>query len=566
MSSATRTEWWLRGFIVACWGYSFIPAAASLVTVGPGVAAGTETLRYIVQTGLYWALSDLFLLTAAICGVMLIARGCRNRTIVVGIEPFLPLLFVGGVIAVSLIRGGIIGQPVFLALLVAFVCLFCRLSDAVWNTCGWLTVATAVLSLVLGLQGSGMASLWEYGNEKTLIGSSALAGPFQHPNSLGVILAVGLPCVVTIERPRLRAAGLAISAFALVWSGSRTSMFACLVGLVVAALCLTPQFRRWLPAIIMGLLAGTASLPFLGLNDSAFTGRGYIWRVTLEAMSGQWIHGPFGNWMLGVGEYVFLQQGIISRLINFIPVTGHSFLFTIMVQYGLVVAAVVVAMVFVWSQRLAPGTFRTTAATVTTAWFILTFVLVGSVESIPLEQVGTLGWLIPLCFLLTTTPAGPTSSAQHRPTATQAPVLVEAPEPVVKKPFLVPLDLFRGATADYDHTVLVSSHRVSRSETRIIVPPLPEGETYDEHSAHPWTPVAEETRRRGLPSHTGESHDNAFARSVGMHAGLNYLSVIEREPLVFEIADWGLGRDFDDTFPLTAEELDRMEGGRALPA
>lgn len=171
---------------------------------------------------------------------------------------------------------------------------------------GRLTVLTAGASMVLALVAPEFATI-EAGPlaEKSLIGQGALAGPFPHSNTLGVLLALTLPSVLLLGSRRRQAVGFVVVATAIVWTASRTSWLAggiVLLALLTLALIRSQRARRSLVWVSSAcIVAVVVVVPSSTNSPLAFTERGRIWLASFDRWS-------VARWF-GAGPDAFTSPG-----------------------------------------------------------------------------------------------------------------------------------------------------------------------------------------------------------------------------------------------------------------
>jgi len=170
-----------------------------------------------------------------------------------------------------------------------------------------LTVATALISIAMAvLQPSSAIYTAPTGAEvvaaKQILPWGMLEGFLTQPNNLGQLLLLGLPMVLLLRAGPLRYFYVAVIGFSLVWTASRSSIIGAGICLLVAALSVaagkySPTARK--AVSVMCTLAMTAVLVALPLATSdltAFSNRGYIWKVSLNAWSGSPWFGLGADW------------------------------------------------------------------------------------------------------------------------------------------------------------------------------------------------------------------------------------------------------------------------------
>ena len=167
-----------------------------------------------------------------------------------------------------------------------------------------------------------------FSDDKALIGSRILAGPFSHPNSLGAALLIISPAYLSLKQFYRNL--LLLSSFgAILMTGSRTSIFSFLIWILILIMPAGKEVRKRI------LLLGTFCsfilmilLPFLNDQEGAFSNRGQIWINSRDYIS--------RNPIFGYGVDFYSQE--LGRNSNFIrtAVTGHNLVIDILIRYGIV--------------------------------------------------------------------------------------------------------------------------------------------------------------------------------------------------------------------------------------
>jgi hypothetical protein len=175
---------------------------------------------------------------------------------------------------------------------------------------GWLVGFTSVLSVLLGaflpMQGILVTPTGAFVDpEKQLIPIGILIGPFTDGNNLGQFLLAGMAWVALVPRRIPRLVLLAATAAAIVWSGSRSSMLAVLIGALAALLLVVAArpSRQSLTVVVVGAVAlAVTALPLFTTDVSAFTNRGQIWISSLQGWTANPVFGLASNWYVDAGE------------------------------------------------------------------------------------------------------------------------------------------------------------------------------------------------------------------------------------------------------------------------
>lgn len=176
---------------------------------------------------------------------------------------------------------------------------------------GYLHGVTVVLSLGMGalvpergvyqaVTGGALAP------DKQILPIGILIGPFTNGNNCAQVLLLGLPTLAFLPRPALRRLLVGLTALALVWTSSRSSIGGMVVGgLVLLALRRTAGLRGPVSAaVLLAGLGGVVALPLLTSDPEAFTNRGLIWQESLRAWSSSPWFGNGSDWYLAAAKYV----------------------------------------------------------------------------------------------------------------------------------------------------------------------------------------------------------------------------------------------------------------------
>lgn len=237
---------------------------------------------------------------------------------------------------------------------------FARPRLAVVEVLGHLTVATAAISVLLGILAPG-AGLYERAAgaelEKPIGPFGVLAGPMLSGNDLGLVLVVGIAAVWTIRRTVVRWVGTGLVVVAIVWSASRTALGA-LAAVVVVALVLRgvrvwsarsagePAGRlapRLAAAVLVGLAVVVVALPLVVHADAALNNRGRLWAFAAEGFR----ESP----ALGKGADVFKVLASEEANLGGHASHAHNLLAHVLVTGGAVLVVTVVVLVAVAGRR-----------------------------------------------------------------------------------------------------------------------------------------------------------------------------------------------------------------------
>lgn len=212
-------------------------------------------------------------------------------------------------------------------------------------TIGALTAVSAAASLLLLVAAPDLAMYASGEGVKTMYESGLLAGIYPHANMLGMAMALGIPFVFLIQRPKVRLWCLVLSVGVLLATASRSSLAAAAVAVLLYLLMRKhpgrAQQRTALP--LLAAVGVMAYLPLTTEDSTAFTDRGRIWMLALSA----WRDQPWTGW----GPNAFTE---VNRLVNGMTqyhTHAHNLLAMTLVTGGLAMVAAMVLMLFLTWRR-----------------------------------------------------------------------------------------------------------------------------------------------------------------------------------------------------------------------
>ncbi|QZS54689.1 O-antigen ligase family protein [Rhodococcus opacus] len=385
----------LRGLLILGWAYSIVPAAIDVFSGTRGAVVVTVTHSATAQADT--ARTLIWLLFMALAGVIVL-RNLKHRSsgAVVFLLPWVAIQIS------TMANGSLPPKSALLIPAIALAAAFTAPSVRTLETLGKLTIATAVLSL-------GIATLTPHGfldvrppigqptplEEKALIGSQLLAGPYGHSNTLGMALALGLPFVLLIRPRWLKFAGVAVVASALVWTASRTSITTAAIVLMLtfAAMLLSSRaIARWGSIGIVAALVTMLYIPLSTLGDpTAYSQRGRIWIAIYQT----WQESAW----FGHGPYAFHAVSRATRVFGLYAFHGHNLFMHSLMTLG-------VFGVLAWAVFLIAAARRSVrigrAGQPAFLYFLITFLTVSCLEiSTDLTDLSQLGYvtIVPFAVL-----------------------------------------------------------------------------------------------------------------------------------------------------------------------
>lgn len=236
---------------------------------------------------------------------------------------------------------------------------------AAFTLAGFLLFPSRVLFYNL----SGTAS------DASILGIALVSGPFTHPNTLGLFLALGLPFTNLVSNRAVRTALIVLILIALVLSSSRTALLGAAAWLLLIVVLALPAWRatRALLGLVAALaLAAIVALPLATTDPDAFTQRGAIWMYNLRAVGDDWITGLGFDWYAD-------NRATITADLSSAAGHGHSVFITNLIEGGIVLVLLMAAMGAVaWRRSRSMPRVQGGVALA----FLLTFVVQSSTETI----------------------------------------------------------------------------------------------------------------------------------------------------------------------------------------
>ena len=213
---------------------------------------------------------------------------------------------------------------------------------------GYLAAVLALISVLMGifLKSKGLyhASSGDLVPlDKKILPWGILVGPLTSENNLGQALVLGLPLIGLARNRMVRLAVILLTAYAIIWTASRSSIAAMAVGgLIALALQVPGRKLRQVIAAVALLAAGLVmiAIPLSTSVGTDFTNRGYIWITSLRAWSQHRVFGLGSQYYSSLAKY---EEGLGGQAFH-----GHN-TFVQMVVVGGAVGLVLVAAIAVVS-------------------------------------------------------------------------------------------------------------------------------------------------------------------------------------------------------------------------
>ncbi len=211
---------------------------------------------------------------------------------------------------------------------------------------GYLIGLTSVVSVLLALALPTHAIFRTAGGavivtDKQIIPGGILVGVFTQGNNLGQFVALGLPAVLLIQKKAHRLPLVGISLLTVVWSASRGSMLALVIGGIAYAVVRLsrPAMRKVVaPLLVLVPSAAVCVIPLVTVTETAFTNRGLIWLVSLKSWRADIWFGHGANWFDVVGNSSSRIAGSVfhghNQFVQFMVTGGILFGLVVLPQIG----------------------------------------------------------------------------------------------------------------------------------------------------------------------------------------------------------------------------------------
>lgn len=328
----------IRWIIVLAWAASTIPGIiqnSSNARRASAVIEGGSATQLSSLAAYGTALLLIVVCVAQICTAKTVAQGRRFTGVALVLLPWV-IAILSSVITGSSIPYNAVALP---TAALALWRLNAKIDDLV--PVAWLTGLTATIAVAMGVLLPSRGLLHgESGNlstaDKAIIGDTLLAGPFNHSNQLGVVLALGLPAILLLTSKSAKFWLFSVTVLAMAWSASRGSLTA--AGIAVGiVLCVGlfrsgPTRRGWARLSVLACAGAVAYVPLTTDTLAAFSDRGQIWAASIEA----WAEAPtFGNGYSWYGEIAKFANNLTAVAFN-----GHNLFVHSLVTGGVVLVFV----------------------------------------------------------------------------------------------------------------------------------------------------------------------------------------------------------------------------------
>jgi hypothetical protein len=270
----------------------------------------------------------------------------------------------------------------YLTVALIVIALWCLMpTRALYVHVGRLVAVLVVYSVIFGLAdpaGAYYTSLSGAIGEstKSFIGRNQLASVFGHSNTLGIVMALGIPFIMLLERRVVRLVVLALAIWVLVWSSSRTGIFA--AGFVLVFVGVLRRVPRrlagpvvWVTSLVV--LAVVFILPLRTTDPNAFTRRGAIWIGSLAQAHHNVLLGQGPNWYADIAQF---DNDLGNQASS-----GHNWFVSTLAVGGLVGLALGAILIF-RLVVLASRQLRTPGAALTVSWYLISVIALSTLEYI----------------------------------------------------------------------------------------------------------------------------------------------------------------------------------------
>jgi hypothetical protein len=212
---------------------------------------------------------------------------------------------------------------------------------------GYLAAVLAVVSVLMGIFLTSKG-LYHARNgdlvsvDKKILPWGILVGPLTSENNLGQVLVLGLPLIGLARSRMVKLAVVLLTAYAVVWTSSRSSIAALAVGgLIALALQVPGRKLRQVVATVLLLAAGLVmiAIPVSTSDGTSWSNRGFIWIASLRAWSEHRVFGLGSQWYSTLAKY---EEGLGGQAFH-----GHNTFVQMVIMGGGVALVLVAAMAVV---------------------------------------------------------------------------------------------------------------------------------------------------------------------------------------------------------------------------
>lgn len=347
--AASVQRFWTTVLIVVVWSWICVPKIVqTLLSPKYRLKVGQESAPYSPFASAADQL--LYLAVIVVCGLIVI--GYLNRLVAPTFPALLVLLAPWVFLVVrDLYIPKTLSNPGVAYVLIVVAVWFLRPNMSQLKTLGYLVGFTALISVAIAVVIPAKAIFQTAAGEvilddKQIIPGGLLVGIFTQGNNLGQFLVLGLPTVFLIGRSKVKSVFVALVLLAILWSASRGALIALGVGaLTWTTLRLSPPALRAIAApLAMAVpLSAACVIPLVTTAPDAFTNRGLIWVVSLEAWRGAPWFGWGSNWYNRIGETSNRIAGSVFH--------GHNQLVQFLVTGGIVLTALAALLCVVLMMR-----------------------------------------------------------------------------------------------------------------------------------------------------------------------------------------------------------------------
>ena len=280
---------------------------------GASIVAGVVTFAHkphdwhvvggVVQfdTGGVILVAILNVAVVASAGIMFLSYGGLSSHLTGGVALLLAISAYGFLRSVA--DGSDPGSRLLVLAYLAVVCLALialRPTTEDLKVVGGVGVVIALIAIFFALFFPETAYMPKGWNQKLFPSLPALAGPLNHSNTLGLLLALCAPFTLLIRREWRKWTSLLLIAGVIVLSQSRTALLALGASLAVFLICkLWPGMSRLtagLSLVVAGMLVVT--VPLTTEDSHAYSNRGMVWAWVLGQFhsAGQYMWGVNSTW------------------------------------------------------------------------------------------------------------------------------------------------------------------------------------------------------------------------------------------------------------------------------
>lgn len=325
-----------------CISYTLIFNTLSILNYGRSNTA--------LQTNAYPRLATLFAVFISFTASKIIISSRNSLSIIERMLFGLLFVFWGYVLANNYLHGARFSLQALLFPITILGLLISAELNQMLRTISLAAVAIIVICVWMMVTKENLAfyNIGTFVEEKAIIGSRLLTGPFSHPNSLAAIMLIISPAILSLSL-KFRIPLLLSSFVIIVLSGSRTSIYSFILWIFI--LILPVSLRTTKTILFLGTITSFILMlvtPFVIGSSNIFSNRGDIWIESRDYIFRE----PF----FGYGADFYANELSRNSIFMRSAITGHNLMIDLAIKYGFVGLFLLIIFFTISTFRVYSGT------------------------------------------------------------------------------------------------------------------------------------------------------------------------------------------------------------------